>query len=89
MNGVGLDNYLQTLDLRYGNSSLHDAIMARFEVAKTKLTAIQIPIESAVIDNSNAVQEAYAALVQLLVLLKTDMPSQLGIVINYQDGDGD
>jgi hypothetical protein len=28
-------------------------------------------------------------LVKLLVLLKTDMPSSLGVVITYQDGDGD
>ena len=37
----------------------------------------------------NAAKTGNIEIVKLLVLLKTDAPSVLGIVITYQDGDGD
>jgi hypothetical protein len=46
-------------------------------------------LANAVVNNSSPVNTAYLKIVQALVLLKTDMPSALGILITYQDNDGD
>ncbi len=88
-NGEGFDNYLAHLDAQYNGGSLNDAINAQFVVCKSKLNAIANPLSTQVTANPSVVDVAYVELVKLLVLLKTDMPSNLGVVITYQDGDGD
>jgi uncharacterized protein len=88
-NGLGFDDYLLTIQSNTDGVALHSQIRSQFNQARQKLFNINAPIDAAVNDNTSAVEEAYTALVQILVLLKTDMPSQLGVIINYQDGDGD
>lgn len=88
-NGKGFDDYLIHLKASYNGGSLNDAINNQFAVAKTKLNAIPNPLSQMVTTNPTVVDEAYVELVKLLVLLKTDMPSSLGVIITYQDGDGD
>lgn len=88
-NGKGFDDYLIHLDAKYNGGSLNDAINSQFAVAKTKLAAVPEPLSTQVTSNAATVDAAYVELVKLLVLLKTDMPSSLGVVITYQDGDGD
>ncbi len=88
-NGPGLDNYLDHLGAQYQSGSLNSAIQQRFLDAKTKLQAIPDPLSTQVISNPAVVDSAYVAVKRLLILLKTDMPSNLGIVITYQDTDGD
>jgi predicted lipoprotein len=89
INGKGFDDYLNHLNIKYGETTLDAAIQAQFGVAKSKLSAIQNPLSEKVNTNAAVVDAAYTELVKLLVLLKTDMPSNLGVVITYQDGDGD
>jgi len=88
-NGKGFDDYLAHLDAKYNGGSLNDAINTQFAIAKTKLSAVPDPLSTQVTANAAVVDAAYVELVKLLVLLKTDMPSSLGVVITYQDGDGD
>lgn len=88
-NGQGFDDYLVHLGAQYNGGSLNDAINNQFAVCKTKLNTIANPLSSQVTANPGAVDAAYVELVKLLVLLKTDMPSNLGVIITYQDGDGD
>ncbi|MFO0322589.1 MAG: imelysin family protein [Bacteroidota bacterium] len=88
-NGEGFDNYLVHLNAQYNGGSLNDAINAQFSVTKTKLAAVANPLSTQVTTNANVIDAAYTELVKLLVLLKTDLPSNLGVVITYQDGDGD
>lgn len=87
--GLGLDDYLDALKAQHISSSLNDAIKNQFSITKTKLAAVPEPLSDAVINNFATVDAAYIEMVKLLVLLKTDMPSAMGIVITYQDGDGD
>lgn len=87
--GLGLDDYLDALKAQYISSSLNDAIKAQFAITKSKLAAVPEPLSDAVTNNFATVDAAYLEMVKLLVLLKTDMPSAMGIVITYQDGDGD
>jgi predicted lipoprotein len=88
-NGKGFDDYLDHLEVMHGSETLNSAINKQFALAYTKLGNIQGAISEQVISNPTAVDAAYVELVKLLVLLKTDLPSSLGVVITYQDGDGD
>lgn len=87
--GIGFDDYLIHLDLKHGNGKLHEAITKQFEMARTSLKAVASPLSEQIKSNTSNVNTAYKELVKLLVLLKTDMPSGLGVIITYQDGDGD
>lgn len=89
VNGLGLDDYLIALNATHATGSLNDAINAQFATAKQKLSLVSEPLTDALVNNTAAVNAAYTEIVKLLVLLKTDTPSALGIVITYQDGDGD
>jgi len=88
-NGKGFDDYVDHLNLQYNGGPLNMAIINQFEVAKSKLSVIPDPLSTQVVSNASRVDAAYMELVKLLVLLKTDMPSGLGVIITYQDGDGD
>lgn len=87
--GQGFDDYLDHLGVQYGSTTLNATIKSQFAIAKSKLSAIANPLSGQVVTNPTAVDEAYTELVKLLVYLKTDMPSNLGVIITYQDGDGD
>lgn len=87
--GIGFDDYLVHLDLKHGGSTLHESIKKQFGNARTSLKAVSNPLSEQIKTNQSLVNNAYKELVKLLVLLKTDMPSGLGVIITYQDGDGD
>ncbi len=87
--GLGIDDYLDALKAQSNSGTLNDAIKNQFAITKSKLNLVNEPLSSAVVNDFATVDAAYVEMVKLLVLLKTDMPSALGIVITYQDGDGD
>lgn len=88
-NGTGLDDYLVSLNARRGETTLAEAIASQFQVVKTKLAALNDPLSAAIRTNPAPVNEAYAEVQRGVVLLKSDLPSQLGVLITYQDNDGD
>ncbi|MGE0566410.1 MAG: imelysin family protein [Bacteroidia bacterium] len=87
--GVGFDDYLDHLNAKYGSQGLNEAITNQFSVCHSKIDLVSNPLSQEVVSNPAPADAAYAELVKLLVLLKTDMPSNLGVIITYQDGDGD
>lgn len=87
--GKGFDDYLDHLGIQRAGTSLNAAIKDQFATARARLNAIGNPLSDKVVSDPGPVNTAYKELVKLLVLLKTDMPSSLGVVITYQDGDGD
>lgn len=89
IDGSGLDDYLIHLEAPYNNGQLSDAIKNQFTTAISKLQAVPNPLSSTVQNNPSVIDAAYIELQKLLVLLKTDMPSALGVLITYQDNDGD
>ncbi len=89
VDGIGFDDYVSHLNISYGEITLAAAINSQFAVAKEKLKNIPAPLSVQVQGDKAPVDAAYRELVKLLVLLKTDLPSGLGVVITYQDGDGD
>ena len=88
-NGTGLDDYLVSLNARRGETTLAEAIAGQLQMAKNKLAALNDPLASAIRTNPTPANEAYAEIQRGVVLLKSDLPSQLGVLITYQDNDGD
>jgi len=88
-NGLGFDDYLVSAKATYNGGSLNDAITTQFATATAKLQALSDPLANQIITNLTGVTAAYTALQLQTVLLKTDMPSALGILITYGDTDGD
>lgn len=90
--GLGLDDYLDARNAKTTSGteqSLTAAIKSQFEVVKTALEDLQDPLAEQIRNNNEPVQQVFAQMQQLAVLLKTDMASALGVVISYQDNDGD
>ena len=88
--GLGLDDYLIQVNAKFSDgSSLNTAIKNQFGTATTKLQSLTDPLSANIMSNDAAVTATYTELQKLTVMLKTDMPSSLGILITYGDNDGD
>ncbi len=85
----GLDDYLVSINAKYNGGSLNDTIKNQFKIAQSRINSIPDPFSAAVQNNTTAVNEAYIQLQKLLVLMKTDMPSAMGVLITFEDNDGD
>lgn len=87
--GPGLDDYLVHLKSAYNGMMLSDAVKAQLTTAVGKLQSIPDPLSETIMNNPSVVDAAYVELQKQVVLFKTDMPSALGVLITYQDNDGD
>ena len=86
---LGLDDYLKSLgDVAYGEG-LHNDIAAQLNSAETSIATMEDPLASFVVDQQAASFDVYAELQALVGLWKVDMMSSLGVLITYQDNDGD
>jgi len=85
----GLDPYVVKINARYNGGALSDTIKAHFTAAITQLNTIPDPLSQAIQSNPAPANAVFAETQELVVLLKTDMPSALGILITYGDNDGD
>jgi predicted lipoprotein len=89
VDGQGLDDYLIKINAQYNGGSLNDAIKNQFSAAITKLQVVPDPLSNNITSNPTVVNAAYIEIQKLVVLLKTDLPSALGVLITYEDTDGD
>jgi predicted lipoprotein len=83
-NGRGLINYVAK-----ANVSLSDTIKATIALDIQDLQAVSDPLSQSIQSNPGAAETAFAKTQRLVALLKTDMPSALGVLITYGDNDGD
>jgi len=86
---LGLGDYLDVLNAKHGTEDLSTVINSRFVNAMALLEATSEPLSDTAKDNNDQVMAAYTALQELVVLLKADMSSAMGILITFQDNDGD
>ena len=86
---LGLDDNLDAINAQYNNGSLNTAIKNQFTSAISKLQVVPDPLSGTIVNNPAVVNAAYVEIQKLIVLLKTDMPSSLGVLITYEDNDGD
>ena len=93
-NGEGLYDYLAYLDdTNYSDSSmfigLEDDIVDSFENSMIKLNVLNDNFALQIETDNMKMLEAYDAIQQGVVRLKTNMLSILGIAVDYYDADGD
>ena len=86
---LGLDDYLKSLGNVEFGEGLHEDISAQLASAQTALLSLEDPLAEYVVNQQAASFEVYAELQALVVLWKVDMMSSLGVLITYQDNDGD
>lgn len=89
VDGVGIDDYLIHLKAQYDSGLLSDAIKNQLTLGINKLQVIPNTLSETILNNPTIVDAAYIELQKQVVLFKTDMPSALGVLITYQDNDGD
>jgi uncharacterized protein len=88
--GMGLDDYLIALNLKSSdNLSLESKINKQFLTVITSINYLSEPFDKELINNNPAVEKVWTECKLLLVLLKVDLTSSLGITITLNDTDGD
>lgn len=89
-NGVGFDDYMVALEaVSTDNNQLNEAIIAQFQSILTAIAVLDNPLSEQVQSNKSAVEEVFIQMQGLATLMKTDMASQIGVAITFQDSDGD
>jgi hypothetical protein len=87
--GMGLDDYIKGLESEGVISGLNEIIINRFTNIESMMVIIPDPLSESVVAESAMLNELYNELVKQVVSLKTDLPSAMGVLISYQDNDGD
>lgn len=83
--GLGLDDYLKSANA----ADLDQTIQNQMVVIDSKLNGLNDPLPQAIQMQNALLKETYQEIQKLIVYWKVDMPSRLGILITYQDNDGD
>lgn len=83
--GKGFDDYLVALD----RQSLAQTIESRFNYLVTEPSNWSVDMENMMVQQTSAVDAYYTYIHGTVVYIKTDMTSAFGILITYQDNDGD
>jgi hypothetical protein len=88
--GAGFDDYLDFVEAEYEPGlPLSEKINQQFTDCLLQANALSGPVHELVVSDPDALNDLYLSLKQLLVLLKTDMSSRLGLLITFSDNDGD
>jgi predicted lipoprotein len=88
-NGPGFDDYLDQIGAQYNGGPLSSVIKNQFSITFSKLQLVPDPLSATIQNNITVADDAFLQLQQLVILLKTDMPSAMGVLISYADTDGD
>jgi predicted lipoprotein len=83
-NGQGLQDVLKQV-----NAPLAKKIDEQFEATLAAIKAIGEPLDKAVTDQRDAIQNACDKVKALEILFKVDLASALGVTITFVSGDGD
>jgi predicted lipoprotein len=70
-------------------SDLDNKIQTQFETVLDLASDLQSPIDVLVDSAPEQLEALYLEMKKLVVLIKVDMPSRLGVLITYNDNDGD
>ena len=88
-NGNGLDDYLAFVEAKSNGKELQVIINDQLESIKGQLATLNDPLSNEVTTNTTGVKALYQLLQQLVSSIKVDMTNALGVLVNYQDTDGD
>lgn len=84
-NGTGFDDYLDAID----RSTLASTINTRFDYMVSQPETWPGGIEATMSSNVQSLKDFYNYMQGTVVYMKTDMSSAFGVLITYQDNDGD
>ncbi len=88
--GIGFDDYLIALEaVSTSNEDLPAAIDEQFSQILAAIDQINSPLSEAIVNDKASVEQIFAEMQGLATLMKTDMSSQIGVGITFQDSDGD
>lgn len=87
--GMGIDDYLTSLGAHYNDGSLNAGLQSQIANCIQQVEKVDGNLADALVNQKLQVEAFYKELQKLSVLLKVDVPSALGVVISYQDNDGD
>ncbi len=90
VDGVGFDDYLKEIGgTTTENEELPTRIETQFKTVKASVAVLSDPLPDQIVNDVDAVNRVFSDMQDLVLLFKTDMASTLGVVITYQDNDGD
>ncbi|WP_410266143.1 imelysin family protein [Cyclobacterium sp.] len=86
--GKGFYELLQ--EIRAGeDEGLADRILAQFDLILSRLDQVPSPLSTIIQTNPAPAEAAHQELQKQVILIKTEFSSALGVLITYQDNDGD
>lgn len=88
-NGLGLDDYMDFVNAQQNSQQLSTVIDNQFLTILDELNNINGSLGDEIINNKTQITQTYQELQQLVPYIKVDMTSALGVLITYQDNDGD
>ncbi len=83
--GVGFDDYLIALK----KENLNTSIKSTFQTIDGLFSPFNSTLEIELTQNQTALENLFNAISEQVVYIKTDMTASFGILITYQDNDGD
>jgi len=90
VNGPGLDDYLNYLGTEFEpGMPLQEEINNRFDLVLNQTETLSPNLAEAVVNEQSQALEIFDEMQRVVVLLKVDMTSALGVQITYADNDGD
>jgi predicted lipoprotein len=88
--GIGLDDYLQSLNIKDATGLLlSEKINSQFDAVIAKIDALDTDLQQAIKNKEPQLDGLYLEVLNLSILLKSDMMSQLGFLMVFSDNDGD
>lgn len=88
-NGLGLDDYMNFVNAEYNNMQLSKVIDNQIVTILEELNNYNNPLSDEIMNNKDDLLNSYEELQKLVPFIKVDMTSGLGVLITYQDNDGD
>ena len=88
-NGDGLDDYLDFVEAKNGNENLSVVIENKINIIIANLNTLSGDLSNNITSNPSGVNTVYQSMQQLVPLIKVEMTSNLGVLVSYQDNDGD
>lgn len=87
--GPSFKTYLEYLDVDRNGENLSVIINKQYDLARTKIQALDSNFSKQVITDNSKMTTAYDALQMAVVYLKVDMVQAFNISVDYVDADGD
>lgn len=85
----GLDDYLNFVSAQYNGQDLSLLIDNQINTIISNLNGLNDPLSNEVLINASGVETTYQSMQQLVPYIKVEMTSALGVLVTYQDNDGD